>query len=190
MKHSNRVYSWPLTWIARPNTFGSVLALCLLWPAAKAMADYPALPLPYAQSGWPAQHHDAHNSDWMPVTFREFLPAPELPTLRWVLRETNNPTVEMVQASVSQVGTQEVLYVTSGKLNFPNFHAYSLDDGHELWHTAPATNATAPGPNSVALTSGPTVDTNGDLFLADSKYLYCYPNRGVTRRSHSDISRL
>ena len=153
---------------------GLVLIIGLLDPASSAVAASTALPLPYAQSGWPAQHRDAHNSDWIPLTTREFLPAPELPTVRWVLRETNNPTVEMVQASVSQVGTQEVLYVTSGKLNFPNFHAYSLDDGHELWHSAPATNTTAPGPNSVALTSGPTFNTNGDMFLADSRYLFCY----------------
>jgi acetyl esterase/lipase/outer membrane protein assembly factor BamB len=150
------------------------VVLALLWSAAHLKAGSPALPLPYGQSGWPAQHHDAHNSDWLALTFREFLPAPELRTVRWVLRETNNPTVEMVQASVSQVGTQEVLYVTTGKLNGANFHAYSMDDGHELWHSAPATNAVSPGPNSVALTSGPTLDASGDMFLADSRYLFCY----------------
>lgn len=131
-------------------------------------------PVPYAQTGWPMQHHDPHNSDWMPVAFREFLPADALPTVKWVLRETNNPTVEMVVAGVSGTGTQEVFYVTSGKVRTPNLHAFSLWDGAEVWHTASPTNASDAGPNSVVLTSSPTLDTNGNMFIADGKYLYCY----------------
>jgi hypothetical protein len=132
------------------------------------------LPEPYAQSGWPCQHHDPLNSDWIPVTLPEFLPSPDLPTVRWILREPDNPTVEMVVGSVARAGTNEVMYVTTGKVLAPNLRAFRMSDGAELWHTTPPTNVVNAGPNSAALTSSATLDSSGRMYLADSKYLYCY----------------
>jgi acetyl esterase/lipase len=121
------------------------------------------------------QHHDPHNSDWMPVVFPEFRPADELRTVKWVLNEPGAPAVEMVVGGISGTGTQEVFHVTSGKVRAPNLHAFSLWDGAERWHTDPATNTVDPGPNSVALTSSTTLDAAGNLYLADGKFLFCYP---------------
>ncbi|HBA85172.1 MAG TPA: hypothetical protein DCZ95_13870 [Verrucomicrobia bacterium] len=131
-------------------------------------------PSPYAAEGWPAQHHDAHNSDWMPRQFAAFNPEETLEETAWWLRDTNNPVVCVGGGTIGCIGTNEYFVVTTGKIKYPNLYVLDMNDGRLYWQSAPSTNSVDPGPDFCALTIAPTIDQYGNLFMADSHYVYCY----------------
>lgn len=136
----------------------------------------PALFPPYAQAEWPSQHRDAHNSDILPRTLGQLDQNQDFTEVAWLLREATNPTIEMVGASIGQVSGTPVLFVTTGKIKFPNLYAFNMLDGQLLWHAAiSAATALDAGPDSVALTSGPLLDDDGRIFISDGHFLFCYP---------------
>ncbi|NCC50110.1 MAG: hypothetical protein EOM20_02730 [Spartobacteria bacterium] len=131
-------------------------------------------PAPYAPYGWPAQHHDAHNSDWMPMDIRPLNPAGRLEVVQLMLREEGDPVVCVGGGTIGKIGTNEYFIVTTGKLNYPNLYALDLNDGSVYWHAAAPTNAIDPGPEACALTIAPIIDAYGNIFMADCHYVYCY----------------
>ncbi len=165
----NKQWSWLLVGLV------TIAPVCLR--AGMAAAHDPTntfWPAPYAVEGWPAQHHDAHSSDWIPRQYRAFDPAGPWNNVAWYLRETNDPVVCVGGGSIACLGTNEYFVVTTGKVTFPNLWAYSMGDGSVYWHSAPPTNAVNPGPEACALTIAPTIDKYGNMFLADCHYVYCY----------------
>ncbi len=153
-----------------------IVLIVLVGMAALAWGDDPvALPAPYNPEGWPAQHHDAHNSDYIPIPFPAFDPAGVLSNRVWWLRDTNNPVVCVGGGTIARWGSNEFFVVTTGKIKTPNLYVFSMDDGSLYWHSSSPTQAINPGPESCALTIAPTVDRYGRIYLADCHHVYCYP---------------
>ena len=139
----------------------------------------PYAPAPYQTEGWPAQHHDAHNSDWLPANIRDFRSTNgTLPAVKMMLQDTNNPVVCSGGGLIGTLDGKEYFIVTTGKLKYPNLHVLNMEDGSLYWQAAPpGTNApvgSEPGPGACALTICPSLDVYGFIYLADCHYVYKY----------------
>lgn len=158
-----------------------LFAALMLISAGPAQAVDPTntfWPPPYRAKGWPAQHMDAHNSDWMPMNIRPLRPQHELSPARFMLRDTNNPVVCAGGGTIAVLDGREYFIVTTGKLKYSNLYALDMDDGSVYWQSAPPTNAafgsSAPGPDACASTIAPLIDKYGNIYMADCGYVYCY----------------
>jgi len=139
----------------------------------------PYWPSPYVAEGWSAQHHDAHNSDWMPLNIGDFSTNNgDLGVIDMMLQDTNNPVVCSGGGITGKLDGKDYFIVTTGKIKYPNLHVLDIQDGHLYWQAAPpSTNAPAgsqPGPGACALTICPSLDKYGFIYLADCHYLYKY----------------
>lgn len=149
-----------------------ILAAALIALSASARAQ--PLDSPYADTEWPTLHRDRHNSDFLPTTLGAFDESTTISGVAWLLREADMPACAMTGGVVGEEDGEPVFYVTTGKVRGPNLHAFRLSDGQRIWQSAPPNATLDPGPDSLVLTCAPLLDETGDMFLADSRYLYCY----------------
>ena len=134
------------------------------------------MPLPYYQGEWPTIHRDHHNSDYMPRTIGSISDAAPMREIAWLFDDPANPIVSMPQLVFGDVDGVPAVFVTTGKLTYPNLYAFRISDGSELWHSASPsmTNEYEAGPDSCLTTSSPAIDAEGNLYLSDCHYIYCY----------------
>ncbi len=122
---------------------------------------------------WPTLHHDMHNSDHMNETIGNFSSMTGLTEMAWLLREEGHPSVILTVAAMGDIDGKEMLFITTGKTEYPNLHAFDMEDGSEIWHAAPST-AINPGPGACAMSSMALLDETGRLYISDCHYLFCY----------------
>lgn len=122
---------------------------------------------------WPTLHHDMHNSDHMNETIGNFSSMTGLTEMAWLLREEGHPSVILTVAAMGDIDGKEMLFITTGKTEYPNLHAFDMEDGSEIWHAAPST-AIDPGPGACAMSSMALLDETGRLYISDCHYLFCF----------------
>lgn len=135
-----------------------------------------AQPDPYGP-GWSVQHHDSHNSDFIPMQLRNLVKTNHTQHVKVINRwftQTNSPSVCIGGSLVGYEGTNAVVYITTGKVNQPNLWAIRMEDGALYWSTSANTNMLDPGPDACAITMPPILDNEGNLYLSDCHYIYCF----------------
>jgi len=137
------------------NVLAVLLALC-------SGATARDLPTQLAAAPWPTHHRDFRNSDYTP-----FPAATEL-EIAWTALDG----YAIITAPV--IGRDGTVYISTGKENTGNLHAFSRY-GRHLW--------THPGVDSKAITSSPIIDERGVLYITDKDQLWAVNPDGSTRWS-------
>ena len=162
------------------SLFKIVLFFCLIFIASTnvlpdiIMAEvWDSSDYPYNTGAWPTLHHDVHNSDHMPLSIGSFTGFTDFAELAWVLKEEGHPSAVLTVEAVGTYADRDMLFITTGKTSNSNLHAYDMNDGSEIWHTALPT-AEDEGPSACAMTSMVILNKSGQLFISDCKYLFRY----------------
>ncbi|WP_186441662.1 aryl-sulfate sulfotransferase [Desulfamplus magnetovallimortis] len=114
-----------------------------------------------------------HNSDHMNKTIGNFSSMTELNEMAWFLRNEGHPSVVLTVAAIGEFEGREMLFITTGKTDYPNLHAFDMANGSEIWHASPSISDD-PGPGACAMSSMALLDENGLLYISDCHYLFCY----------------
>jgi outer membrane protein assembly factor BamB len=137
------------------------LCTCLIWIAALCTGAIARdLPSQLAAAPWPTHHRDFRNSDYTP-----FPAATEL-EVAW----TALNGYAIITAPV--IGRDGTVYISTGRENTGNLHAFSRYGRHRWTH---------PGVDSKAITSSPIIDERGVLYITDKDQLWAINPDGSTR---------
>ena len=132
--------------------------------------DLPAKPTTgrhYAQTAWATVHRDSSNSDYVPLR-----PSPKV-AVKWTALEG----VALLVGPV--IAPEGNLYVPSGRgAGHSNLHAFN-SDGKLLWE-APAMKDLSDF-DYAAVDCAPIVDSDGNIYAADSNQLWSFTSSGEQR---------
>ena len=139
----------------------------------------------YNTGTWPVLRHDQHNSDFVSKSFGNMSGLDGFTELAWVLREEGKPAVIMSSSVVFDFQGKQYAAITTGKVSTPNLYLFEAATGREVWRAAPPDADSDAGPGGCAITGSVLADKNGNLFIYDCFYLYCYHVLGtVNGRGH------
>ena len=139
----------------------------LEWGGPESLSPLPTTGLHYAQTAWATVHRDSANSDYVPLN----------PTANVEVQWTALEGAALLVGPV--IGPEGNLYVPSGRgQGTSHLHAFSRD-GALLWESPEM--ADIDDFDFAAVVCAPIVDTNGNVYAADSNQLWSFTASGEVR---------
>jgi len=139
-------------------------------PTMAVPQELPAQPstgMHYAQTPWASVHRDSRNSDYVPLRTSTNV------AVKWTALEGAALLVGPV------IGPEGHLYVPSGRgIGTSHLHAFS-PDGKLLWETP--VMQSLDDFDYAAVVCSPIVDTEGNVYAADSNQLWSFTSSGAQR---------